>query len=71
MEKINLLCLGWTALALIMGSCAQEDIIKKVKNGPEDQSAVSVRVTDGGYFNNPGTRAGESNEEENNGGESE
>ena len=67
MGKINLLCLGWTALALIMGSCAQEDIIKKVKNGPEDQSAVSVRVTDGGYFNNPGTRAGESNEEENNG----
>ena len=67
MDRKNLLFLGWTALALIMGSCAQEDIIKKVENGPEDQSAVSVRVTDGGYFNNPGTRASESNEEENEG----
>jgi len=67
MEKINLLCLGWTALALIMGSCAQEDIIIKEETGPENRKTLSIRVTDGGYYGNQPTRADESNEEEYNG----
>lgn len=59
-----LLCLGWSFLALTMGSCAHEDLVIKEENNSERQEKICVKVTDSGYSDDQRTRASESNEEE-------
>jgi len=64
MKKILHLFVCWTILVLSLSSCIKENLVIKDQSGPDDERAISVMVTDGGYGGSLATRADESNEEE-------